>query len=356
MQVKVRRLLVLEGIVPEGSVELPEGSRLRDLIRRLEELYGPRVGEELIQEGRLRPDRPVLIGGRGAAGLGGLDAPLRDGVEVVFLVPLAGGASPPADLGRLEARLRGLERVSVAFSGGVDSGLVLAAAARALGPEAVLALTADAPVHPRREVERARSVARWLGVPHLLVPVAVLDDPEFSANPVQRCYLCKLKVFGQLQAVARERGFDLLVDGANASDASDFRPGQTAAQELGVVSPLLELGLGKPRIRELARVVGLPHWALPPQACLATRFPFGRRLTAEALAQVESAEDLLLGLGLSQVRVRHHGDTARIEVLPEERGRVLEHAAGVAEGLRSLGFRFVALDLDGYRPGSLNPG
>ncbi|MGE5554492.1 MAG: ATP-dependent sacrificial sulfur transferase LarE [Betaproteobacteria bacterium] len=259
-----------------------------------------------------------------------------------------------AKLSRAKAILCGLGKVGVSFSGGVDSTLLLKLAVEACGRENVLALTGLSPTLPARELVAARAMAQRLGVEHLEVEVNDLDDPAFRGNPPDRCYHCKRRRLRALRRAAAARGIGQLVEGTNLDDLADYRPGLRASGEAGVRSPLLEAGLGKTEIRELSRQLGLEGWDRPAAACLASRIPYGLEITAARLKQVERAEDFLAGLGFSPVRVRHHGDVARIEVAPGERARLLERGAEVVATLEGLGFRFVALDLAGYRTGSLN--
>lgn len=252
---------------------------------------------------------------------------------------------------RLLERLRGFQTVSVAFSGGADSALLLAAAQEALG-DRVLALTAVAPYMVRQEIADALALASELGVHHQLVELPMPDG--MGDNPPDRCYLCKLALYSRLIAVAEELGFPPVLDGSNLDDLKDYRPGLRALGELGVKSPFLECGIGKEDVRRLARALGLPTWHKPTNTCLLTRIPFGRKVTMETLQRIEEAERLLLDRGYDWVRVRCHGDLARIEVAPPLRGRLLEEADPVIQGMEGLGFRYVTLDLRGYQLGSMN--
>jgi uncharacterized protein len=250
-----------------------------------------------------------------------------------------------------------LKSVAVAYSGGTDSSYLLAACVDELGPGRVLALTADSALTPRGELESARALAAELGVEHQVLPAGDLENENIVANPPDRCYHCKFSRFGALLELARERGLAYLVHGENADDAGDYRPGSRAAEELGVRAPLREAGLTKAGVRTLSKERGLPTWDRPANACLASRFPYGTRLTPEGLARVEAAEEALHYLfGLGQLRVRDHFPVARIEAPSSEIERLVqpEARAAAVQQLRELGYRYVALDLEGYRMGSLN--
>lgn len=259
---------------------------------------------------------------------------------------------------RLRSLIADLGSAAVAFSGGVDSTLLLALCRDILGPERTLALTLHSELSPAMERERAAGIARLLGVRHIEVPFRALDYPEIAANPPDRCYHCKRAMFGRLLEIAQAEGMAFLVHGANVDDLGDYRPGLRAAEELGVRAPFLEAGLTKADIRALSCQLGLPTWDQPSMACLASRVPYGTPLTAEALARIDAAETYLREtFGLRQVRVRDHFPMARLEVEPEEIPRLAapEARAAVVRRLRDLGYRYVALDLEGFRSGSLNP-
>lgn len=258
---------------------------------------------------------------------------------------------------QLREMITGLGSVAVAYSGGTDSSYLLAVCREVLGRERVLALTADSPLTPRAELAGARALAAQLDARHIVLPSDDLANPGIVANPPDRCYHCKFSRFGALLDVARAEGLAHLVHGENADDAADYRPGSLAAEELGVRAPLREVGLTKADVRALSRELGLPTWDRPANACLASRFPYGTPLTAKGLARVEAAEEALRhAWGLQQLRVRDHHPVARLEVPAEDIARLAqpEARAIATEALRTLGYRYVALDLAGYRMGSLN--
>jgi uncharacterized protein len=257
----------------------------------------------------------------------------------------------------LRTHLAALARVVVAFSGGVDSTLLLKVALDVLGADAVLAIIGDSESYPAQEFSAAQALAESLGARYRVIRCEELHNPAFAANPANRCYYCKSELFGRLVAIAQADGYRAVLDGNNADDTGDWRPGRQAGCELGVRSPLLEAGLTKAEIRDLSQALGLSTWDKPAYACLASRIPYGTPITAETLQQIEQAELVLHGIGLRQVRVRHHGEVARLEMLPAEMPRLFEPAvrAEVSARLHALGYRFVTLDLDGYRMGSFNP-
>jgi len=257
-------------------------------------------------------------------------------------------------LSDLALHLQHLERIAVAYSGGVDSTFLLHMAVRALGHENVLAITADSPVTPRSEIERAKKLASAMGAEHLVVASAEFEDPRFRANSPDRCYICKRIRFQQLKELAKERGYSHLADGTNVDDEHDYRPGSRAARELGVASPLKSVGFTKADIREASRILGLATADLPSFACLASRIPYGTPLDADILSRVESGERVLAGIGVRQYRLRHHDDIARLEVSPDDFGVILKEREYIVMALRKLGYQYVTLDLGGYRSGSLN--
>ena len=251
--------------------------------------------------------------------------------------------------------VRETDGLAVAFSGGVDSTFLAAVAHAELGDRA-LAVTAVSPLYPEHEQREARELAQRIGIGHETVLSDELDVPGFADNPPNRCYLCKDELFTVVRKIAARRGINAVADGTNADDCNDYRPGHKAAQEHRVLSPLLDAGLGKAEIRELSRRMGLPTAEKAAFACLASRFPYGARITEENLAAVGTLETELRTLGFHQFRVRHHGEIARIEVGPEEIERMCArdvHLRTVAAG-KKAGFLYVALDLQGYRTGSMN--
>lgn len=247
--------------------------------------------------------------------------------------------------------------VAVAYSGGTDSSFLLSVCLDLLGPDSVLALTADSPLTPRAELDAAKALANQLGARHTILASDDLGNEDIVANPPDRCYHCKFSRFDALLQVAQDKGLKHLLHGENADDVADYRPGTRAAQELGVRAPLREAGLSKADVRALSKERGLATWNKPANACLASRFPYGTRLTIEGLARVEAAEEILRqAWALNQLRVRDHFPVARLEVPPDQIERLTrtEERTLALERLRSLGYRYVALDLGGYRMGSLN--
>lgn len=255
----------------------------------------------------------------------------------------------------LQKMLRSMNNLAVAFSGGVDSTFLLKVASDILG-ESVVAVTASSSTFPAREFKEAISFTKSVGVRHIIIQSEELEVEGFANNPLDRCYLCKRELFTKILEIARDNQIDFIADGSNLDDNKDYRPGLKALSELKVVSPLREVGMTKEEIRILSREMNLPTWNKPAFACLASRIPYGQKITREKLSMVDRAEQFLLDKGFQQVRVRHHGDIARIEVPPQDRARFMneELMDNIDEQFRKIGFAYTALDLKGYRTGSMN--
>ena len=262
--------------------------------------------------------------------------------------------SPKRD--KLEAVVRSRPRALVAFSGGVDSTLLLKICADVLGPANVTAVTGVSETYTPEEKRAAGRVTRGLGVRHIILETDELACAAFAANPADRCYHCKRELFTKIAERARSLGVDAVYDASNVDDLADYRPGRRATEELGIASPLVEAGFTKKDIRSLSKKLGLPSWDKPANPCLASRIPYGIPITPEILERVWAGERFLRGLGFPVVRLRHHGDLARIEVPAGDLARLIKPATArrVAAKLRSLGYLWVAADVEGYRMGSLN--
>lgn len=258
-------------------------------------------------------------------------------------------------LAALEERLRQLGRLMVAYSGGVDSAFLAATAYRVLG-EKMLAVLADSPSLARRELDEARSFAATVGMPLEIVQTGELDAPEYARNDENRCFYCKDALFATMEALGGKRGFQTIAFGMNLDDRGDYRPGQRAAREHAVLAPLAEAGMTKADVRTLARAAGYALWDRPAAPCLSSRIAYGQPVTREALRQVEQGEECLRQLGFRELRVRHHGELARVEIARAELSRALteEMFAAINRGLKAIGFRYVTLDCAGFRSGSLN--
>ena len=256
---------------------------------------------------------------------------------------------------RLQEIIAATDGIVVAFSGGVDSSFLLKVAFDVL-KERVLAVTVRSASFPMRELNQAIDFAEKTGITHIQVDFEVLDIKGFSENTVNRCYLCKKELFGKIVNIAKYNGYKYVADGSNMDDLDDYRPGMTASRELGIRSPLREAGLTKDDIRILSKEMDLPTWDKPSFACLVSRIPYGEKITNEKLYMIDQAEQYLMNLGLKQVRVRHHGDIARIEVAADERALFFneEIMNKVHSEFVKIGFKYVAMDLRGYRTGSMN--
>lgn len=258
-------------------------------------------------------------------------------------------------LARLKEILKNMGKAAIAYSGGVDSTFLLYVAHEVLKNN-MIAITARSSTYPEREYREAVGFVEKLGIRHITIVSEELDIEGFSGNPTNRCYFCKKELFTKIGEVAAQHGIKYIADGSNTDDLGDYRPGMAALRELGIISPLREADMSKDDIRLLSKEMNLPTWDKQPFACLASRFPYGQEITKEKLNMVDRAEQHLMDLGFRQVRVRHHGDVARIEVSTYERSRFYneELMDQVHDRLKEIGFKYIALDLKGYRTGSMN--
>ena len=245
------------------------------------------------------------------------------------------------------------ESAVVALSGGVDSSLVAKIASDIFGAKALAVISASESL-PESERRLAVELCAEIGIPFRQIKTTELLDADYRANDGKRCFVCKSHLYHELQTFASENGYDVVLDGANADDLSDYRPGRQAAKDHNIKSPLAELGIGKAEVRRLAKDLQLPNWNKPASACLASRIPYGTEVTKETLAQVEQAEEIMREAGFIQFRVRHHDSVARIEIALEEFARVIEQRESITSQMKKLGYKFISLDLDGFRSGSMN--
>ena len=260
---------------------------------------------------------------------------------------------PTIKMENLKDKLRRMGRVVIAFSGGVDSTFLVKVAYEVLGKN-VIAVTAASSTYPKTELEEAKRLARLIGVRHIIVNSEETEVENFKQNPPNRCYYCKKELFSRLKEIAKKEKINYVLDGTNYDDLTDFRPGMKALRELNIISPLKDVKLTKEDIRNLSKLMNLDTWDKPACACLASRFPYGIRITKERLDRVEKAENVIRNLGIRQLRVRYHNEIARIEVNKKDMQLLLEHSDSIVKKFKELGFIYVTLDMEGYRTGSLN--
>jgi len=257
-------------------------------------------------------------------------------------------------LPRLKNIIRRYGSCVIAFSGGVDSTLLLKVASLVLPKDKILAVTATSATYPKEELFFSKTQAKEIGVRHKIIATAEVKDKRFTSNPLDRCYICKKELFNKLKIIARNFRYDFVLDATNASDKADFRPGNKALQELKIRSPLKEAGLSKDDIRALSRRFGLVTWDKPSLACLASRIPYGTKITPSLLSRINQAEEYLRSFGFKQARLRHYNNLCRIEVLKRDIPRLLARRNQIVDKLKSLGYNYVTVDLEGYRTGSMN--
>ena len=253
------------------------------------------------------------------------------------------------------------KKVIVAYSGGVDSSFLLKCCVDFLGRDRTIAVTAVSPTYTQKELQTAREISQGLGVSHKIIHTSEVDNPNFKANPQNRCYYCKSELFSHLRLLAKKEGVSFVLDGTNADDLKDYRPGSLAKKELGVSSPLAEANLSKEEIRAASKELGLKTWDAPQMSCLASRFAYGQEIGLEDLSRIEKAEDYIRGLGFKMVRLRHYRLSdktllARLEVNKEDVIKIANHQSPITNRLKELGYNYITLDLEGYRTGSMNEG
>jgi uncharacterized protein len=256
-------------------------------------------------------------------------------------------------LEQLKNNLRKMQSVAIAYSGGADSTFLVNVSHDLLGEKAI-AITATSSTYPQRELEQAKKFAKHIGIKHMIINSEETEIGDFSKNPSDRCYYCKKELFSKIKQIANNEHLNYVLDGSNVDDATDYRPGMKALKELGVVSPMKDVGLTKQEIKELSRAMHLDTWDKPAFACLASRFPYGVEITKPRLEQVEKAESFLHSLAVKQFRVRYHTEVARIEVSKKDFQIILTHSDEIAKKFKELGFKYITLDIEGYRTGSLN--
>lgn len=258
-------------------------------------------------------------------------------------------------LKQLKKNLCQMQKVAIGFSGGVDSSFLLKVASDTLGKN-VLAITAISATYPQKESKDAQHFAQSLGISHRTIELDINDMKKFKKNPVNRCYYCKKELYKQIKKIAQQEHIPFVLDSSNLDDLNDYRPGRKALEELKIHTPLVDVKLTKQEIRDLSKTMHLPTWNKPALACLASRFPYNTKITKERLRMIEDAEDILWDLGVHQVRVRYHNDTARIEVEPKDFELIHTHSKEIIQQFKRLGFHYITLDLEGFRSGRLNEG